>query len=133
MIRFSLHAWIILRPESTHISKLLVIKRRFTRTVSAKAAQPIFGYLRKGVCLFWSKNYAQPATERKCRKAEKNCIELRPNLIHIQIGTIKLLFFTEKFSPFSGFEPDTSQVPSRYATNWAILAWIWHYYTLLLQ
>ena len=34
------------------------------------------------------------------------------------------LIFTEKFSPLPGFEPGTSPVPSRYATNWAILAWI---------
>ena len=32
--------------------------------------------------------------------------------------------FIEKFSPLPGFEPGTSPVPSRYATNWAILAWI---------
>ena len=43
---------------------------------------------------------------------------------HIQIRTIQLLIFTEKFSPLLGFEPGTSPVPSRYATNWAILAWI---------
>ena len=44
--------------------------------------------------------------------------------IHIQIQTIQLFIFTEKFSPLPGFEPGTSPVPSRYATNWAILAWI---------
>ena len=32
--------------------------------------------------------------------------------------------FTEKFSPLPGFEPGTLPVPSRYATNRAILAWI---------
>ena len=32
--------------------------------------------------------------------------------------------FNEKFSPFPGFEPRTSLVPSLYATNWAILAWM---------
>ena len=46
--------------------------------------------------------------------------------ICIQIRTIQLLNFTEKFSPLSGFEPGTSPVPSRYATNWAILAWIYN-------
>ena len=40
------------------------------------------------------------------------------------IHSIQLLNFTEKFSPLPGFEPWTSTVPSRYATNWAILAWI---------
>ena len=45
--------------------------------------------------------------------------------ICIQIQTIQLLIFTEKFWPSPGFEPGTSQVPSRYATNWAILAWIY--------
>ena len=35
-----------------------------------------------------------------------------------------LLIFIEKFSPLPGLEPGTSQVPNRYATNWAILAWI---------
>ena len=44
--------------------------------------------------------------------------------IGIQIQTIQLLIFTEKFSPLPGFEPGTSLVPRRYATNWAILAWI---------
>ena len=44
--------------------------------------------------------------------------------IRIQIRTIQLLIFTEKFSPLPGFEPGTSLVPSQYATNWAILAWI---------
>ena len=44
--------------------------------------------------------------------------------IRIQIWTIQLPIFTEKFSPLLGFEPGTSPVPSRYATNWAILAWI---------
>ena len=44
--------------------------------------------------------------------------------IHIQIRTIQLLIFTEKFSPLPEFEPGTSPVPSWYATNWAILAWI---------
>ena len=44
--------------------------------------------------------------------------------IRIQIRINQLLIFTEKFSPLPGFEPRTSPVPSRYATNWAILAWI---------
>ena len=44
--------------------------------------------------------------------------------ILIQIRTIQLLIFTEKFSSLPGFEPGTSLVSSRYATNWAILAWI---------
>ena len=44
--------------------------------------------------------------------------------IRIQIQTIQLLIFTGKFSPLPGFEPRTSMLPSRYATNWAILAWI---------
>ena len=38
--------------------------------------------------------------------------------------TNQLLIFTTKFSPLPGLEPGTSPVPSRYATNWAILAWI---------
>ena len=37
--------------------------------------------------------------------------------IGIQIRTIQLLIFTEKFLPLLGFEPGTSPVPSRYATN----------------
>ena len=37
--------------------------------------------------------------------------------IPIQIRTIQLLIFTEKLSPLPGFEPGTSPVPSRYATN----------------
>ena len=40
-------------------------------------------------------------------------------------AVFKLLIFIEKFSPLPGFDPGTSPVPSRYATNWAILAWIW--------
>ena len=32
--------------------------------------------------------------------------------IRIQIRTIQLLIFTEKFSPLQGFEPGTSRVPS---------------------
>ena len=35
-----------------------------------------------------------------------------------------VVIFIEKFSPLPGFEPGTSPVPSRNATNWAILAWI---------
>ena len=42
-----------------------------------------------------------------------------------------LLIFTEKFLP--GFEPGTSAVPSRYATNWAILAWITYTNQLISQ
>ena len=30
---------------------------------------------------------------------------------------VTVLIFTEKFSPLPGFEPGTSLVPSRYATN----------------
>ena len=41
-----------------------------------------------------------------------------------QIRIIQLLIFTDKFSPLLGFEPGISPVPSRYATYWAILAWI---------
>ena len=37
--------------------------------------------------------------------------------IHIQIQTIQILIFTEKYSPLPGFEPGTSPVPSQYATN----------------
>ena len=37
--------------------------------------------------------------------------------IRIQIQIIWLLIFTKKFSPLPGFEPGTSPVPSRYATN----------------
>ena len=44
--------------------------------------------------------------------------------ICIQIRTIQLLIITEKFSPLPGFEPGTSPILSRYATNLAILAWI---------
>ena len=44
--------------------------------------------------------------------------------IHIQIRIIQLLIFTEKSSPLPGFEPGTSPVPSQYAINWAILAWM---------
>ena len=44
--------------------------------------------------------------------------------ICIQIRIIHLLIFTEKFLPLPVFEPVTSLVPSRFATNWAFLAWI---------
>ena len=39
-----------------------------------------------------------------------------------------LLIFIEKFLHLPGFEPETSPLPSRYATSWAILAWIFHIY-----
>ena len=42
--------------------------------------------------------------------------------ICIQIQINQLLIFIEKFSPLPGFEPQTSQVPSRCATNRAIRA-----------
>ena len=42
----------------------------------------------------------------------------------IQIQINQLIVFIEKLSPLSGFEPRTSRVPSRCATNWAIQAWI---------
>ena len=44
--------------------------------------------------------------------------------ILIQIRINQLLIFTEKLLPLPGFETETSSVPNRYATNWAILAWI---------
>ena len=68
-----------------------------------------------------------------CRKtSEKNAIYysqdyfcLYLNLKHDNLDRLdQLLIFTEKFSPLPGFEPGTSLVPSWYATNWAILAWI---------
>ena len=37
--------------------------------------------------------------------------------IRIQIQKIQLLIFTEKFLPLPGFEPRTSPLPSRFATN----------------
>ena len=36
----------------------------------------------------------------------------------------QLLIFIEKFLPLPGFEPGMAPVPSRYASNWVILAWI---------
>ena len=44
----------------------------------------------------------------------------------------QLPIFIEKFSPLQGFEPGTSLVPSRYATNWAILAWMCTVSSILL-
>ena len=48
------------------------------------------------------------------------------------------LISLKKLTPLPGFEPGTSQVPIRYATNWAILAWvlllnflIWRYLNIL--
>ena len=40
--------------------------------------------------------------------------------IGIQIQINQLIILIEKLSPLPGFEPRTSQVPSRCATNWAI-------------
>ena len=37
--------------------------------------------------------------------------------IRIQIQINQLIIFMEKFSPLPGFEPRTSRVPSRCATN----------------
>ena len=51
-------------------------------------------------------------------------------LYRIQIRTIQLLIFNEKFAPLTGFEPGTSQVPNLYDTNWAILGWIFFYRSL---
>ena len=42
--------------------------------------------------------------------------------IRIQIWINQVLIFIEKFSPLSGFEPQTSRVPCLCATNWAIQA-----------
>ena len=49
-----------------------------------------------------------------------------PSLAQCRLGTVwgHNHYFHWKFSPFPGFEPGTSPAPSRYATNWAILAWI---------
>ena len=44
-------------------------------------------------------------------------------LPYCERGIVQLLDFTEKFLPLPRFEPRTCLVPSRYATNWAILAW----------
>ena len=44
--------------------------------------------------------------------------------ICIQIWTNQLLIFIEKLLRLPGFEPQTSRVPSRFATSWAIQAWI---------
>ena len=51
-------------------------------------------------------------------------VKLLDNRLHIriQIRTIQLLIFTERFSPLPGFEPGTSPVPSRFAPYRAILA-----------
>ena len=38
-------------------------------------------------------------------------------ILELYIRIDQLLILTEKFSPFMGFEPGTSSVPSRYATN----------------
>ena len=51
--------------------------------------------------------------------------------IRIQIRTIQLLIFTEKFSPLPGFEPGTSPVPIElswlskinYMSGWDVLNW----------
>ena len=48
------------------------------------------------------------------------CSELHNTLA----GLIQLLIFIQKLLHLPGFEPGTSLVPIRYATNWAILAWI---------
>ena len=53
-----------------------------------------------------------------------NCIESRFYAVPFKFKFNQLLIFIEKFSPLPGFEPGISPVPSRYATNWAILALI---------
>ena len=56
----------------------------------------------------WSTNWAEP----------------RFYVVPIKFEFNQLLISIEKFSPLPEFEPETSPVSSRYATNWAILAWI---------
>ena len=46
---------------------------------------------------------------------------------HDHLSLVSFTIFIGKFSPLPGFEPGTSRVPSRYATNWAILSY--HKYT----
>ena len=55
-----------------------------------------------------------------------SCVEPRFYAAPFKFDFIQLLIFIEKFLPLLGFKPRTSPlpVPSRYATNWAILAWI---------
>ena len=53
-----------------------------------------------------------------------NCVEPSFYAAPLKFKFYKLLIFIEKFSPLPGFGPGTYTVPSRYATNWAILAWI---------
>ena len=53
-----------------------------------------------------------------------NCIEPKFYAVPFKFEFNQLLIFIEKFSPLLRFEPGTSAVPSWYATNWAILAWI---------
>ena len=53
-----------------------------------------------------------------------NCIKPRFYTVPFKIKFNQLLISIEKLSPLQGFEPRTSLVTSRYATNWAILAWI---------
>ena len=53
-----------------------------------------------------------------------SCIEPRFYTAPFKFEFNQLLIFLQKFSPLPGFELGTSPVPSRYATSWAILAWI---------
>ena len=53
-----------------------------------------------------------------------SCVEPRFYAAPFKFEFNQLVIFIEKFSPLPGFERGSSLVPSRYATNWAILAWI---------
>ena len=53
------------------------------------------------------------------------------HVLHLHSNLINYLFSLKFFLPLPGFEPGTSPVPSQFATNWAILAWmrVKSYYT----
>ena len=53
-----------------------------------------------------------------------SCIEPRFYATPFKFKFNQLLILIEKLLPLPGFQPRTSPIPRRYATKWAILAWI---------
>ena len=79
------------------------------------------------ICIRWLKScllelYKQSSAKKPtCKNISSKCN--RAPLQYSNLNLTNYLFSLKNSCPCR-YEPGTSQVPSRYATNWAILAWI---------
>ena len=119
--------WSIFQSSITHYIKQFssssyMFHGTFFRKLSCTASTPVFSdlWVLPSYAHFYAQGLGFQSISTICQSAEY-ILEL---YIHIQIWINLLLIFIKKFSSLPGFEPGTSSVPSRYASKWAILAWI---------